>query len=266
MVLLVFFFVFGGLKRESRLSYGEDLALSLFGPVSKQASSMGYKVKNFWRHYVWLRGVQRENERLRLEIARLQAELVQAREHELEYEHLVRLLKVAKTFRGLKIVAHIVGRPLGGWQGLVEIDKGRADGVFPEMPVVAATSQEGLGALVGQVVAVSKHYAKVLLITDPSSAVDVFIQRSRQRAILRGAGQGLCVLDYVPAEADVREKDLVVTSGLDGIYPKGIFVGQVIRVLPKIEKGLFKVCEVRPAVPFRNLEEVLVLQSLRRLP
>ncbi len=266
VVLLALALIFGGLKRRTHLSYAESLILSIFGPTSKEASFSGYGLKRFWRHYIWLRGVAEENERLRLEVARLRAELIQAREHELEYERLVRLLKVAKSFRGRAVAAHIVGRPLGGRQGLVVIDKGQAEGVFPEMPVVAVTAQQGIGALVGQVVGVTKHYAKVLLITDPASAVDVFVQRSRQRAVLRGAGEGKCILDYVPAEADVREKDLVITSGLDGIYPKGILVGQVVRILPGREKGLFRNIEVLPAAPLYDMEEVLVLQRLGKTP
>lgn len=255
---LIVFLIFGGLKGDNKLSYAERVVLTLFGPLSKEASLSGSGFKRFWRHYLWLRGVAEENERLRLEIARLQAELVEAREHELEYERLARLLKVAKGIDAPKIAAKIVGRPLGGWQGLVIIDKGERDGVFPEMPVVTYTPR-GPGALVGQVVASVAHYAKVLLITDPSSAVDVFIQRSRQRGLLRGQGENRCILDYVPAEADVREKDIVVTSGLDGIYPKGILVGQVVKIYPGREKGLFRLVEVVPAAPLRDLEEVLVI-------
>ena len=70
------------------------------------------------------------------------------------------------------------------------------------------------------------------------------------------------MLDYVPAEADVREKDMVITSGLDGIYPKGILVGQVSRIYPGREKGLFRLIEVTPAAPLKDLEEVLII--LRR--
>ena len=255
---LVLFFVFGGLKGESKFSYAERMVLTLLGSVTKKASHSGFGLKKFWRRYVWLKGVAEENERLRLEIARLQTELTEAREHELEYERLSRLLKVAKHINTPKVAARIVGRPLGGWQGPVIIDKGKREGLFPEMPVVAYTPR-GPGALVGQVVAATSRYAKVLLITDPASAEDVFIQRSRQRGLLRGLGENRCILDYVPAEADVREKDIVISSGLDGIYPKGILVGQVVKIYPGREKGLFRLIEVVPAAPLEDLEEVLVI-------
>ncbi len=257
-------FLFGGLKGKGHLPYGERIIFKILGPFSKKAISSGLGLKKLFRHYIWLRHTQEENERLKLELAHLEAELVKAREHELEYERLKRLLKIARRFKTPRVAARVIGRPLGHWQGLVIVDKGLRDGVSPEMPVVYYTPQ-GPGALVGQVVAAAEHYAKILLITDPSSAVDVFVQRSRQRGLLRGKGGALCMLDYVPAEADVREKDVVITSGLDGIYPKGILVGQVSRIYPGREKGLFRLIEVTPAAPLKDLEEVLIILK-RPLP
>ncbi len=252
--------VFGGLSGEKRLSFGERLGLKVFGPWSGGASEGGFGLRHLWRKYLWLVGVAEENERLKKEILRLEAELARLEEEELAYQRLAKLLKVSAPFGEQVVVARIIGKPLGSWQAMIVIDKGIKDGVLPEMPVLSAAPKEG-GALVGQVVAAEDHYAKVLLLLDPSSAVDVLVQRSRQRGVLRGQGKGVCLLDYVPAEADVRENDRIVTSGFDGLYPKGILVGWVQRIYPGRLKGLFRPIEVRPAVDFESLEEVVVLQK-----
>ncbi len=252
--------VFGGLSGEKRLSFGERLGLKALGPWSEGASEGGFGLRRLWHKYLWLVGVAEENERLRKEVLRLEAEVARLKEEEMAYRRLAKLLKVSAPFGDQVVVARIIGKPLGSWQAMVVIDKGLKDGVLPEMPVLSASPRKG-AALVGQVVAAEDHYAKVLLLLDPSSAVDVLVQRSRQRGILRGQGKRVCLLDYVPAEADVRENDLVVTSGFDGLYPKGILVGRVKKIYPGRLKGLFRPIEVEPAVNFEALEEVVVLQK-----
>ena len=260
---VVFLLLFGGMEGPGGFSYGERLILKLGGLVSKSAALGGLGLKKFWRRYVFLVGVEEENERLRKKVIFLESELARAKEAAQENLRLRRLLKLAETFKHeAPVAARVVGKPLGSWQGLIIIDKGLADNVLPEMPVLSYTPF-GPGGVVGQVVAVEKHYAKVLLLTDPSFAVDALIQRSRERGLLRGQGKRLCLLDYVPAEADVRENDLVITSGLDGLFPKGLLLGKVAHIYPGRVKGLFRPIEVKPAVDFKKLEEVLVLLRVR---
>lgn len=264
--VFVLFLLFGGLSSEKHLSLGERLTLKLTAPVAKGAVGSGFSLRHFWQKYISLVGVAEENIRLRQEILQLEAELAKKTENELAYLRLAKLLKIAESYRDTPfVIARIVGKPLGSWQKMVIIDRGFKDGVLPEMPVLSHSPEKekgpirNMGALVGQVVAVEDHYAKVMLLLDPSSAVDVLVQRSRQRGILRGEGQPVCLLDYVPAEADVRENDVIVTSGFDGLYPKGILVGRVSKIYPGRIKGLFRPIEVRPAVDFSSLEEVLIL-------
>ncbi len=263
--LLVLFLIFGGFSGENKLSVGERVAFNLTAPASQGAVSGGFSLRKWWQKYFSLVGVAEENIRLRQEILQLEAELARKTENELAYKRLAKLLKITESYDIPYVVAKIVGKPLGSWQRVIIIDRGLKDGVLPEMPVLSypalknKVSFHALGALVGQVVAVEDHYAKVMLLLDPSSAVDVLVQRSRQRGILRGKGQPLCLLDYVPAEADIRENDVIITSGFDGLYPKGILVGWVSTIYPGRLKGLFRPIEVQPAVDFSSLEEVLVL-------
>jgi len=177
-----------------------------------------------------------------------------------DYEELkaanVRLRRLL-SFRGdlgvPSMAAQIIGDDSTGWFRTVLIDKGRRHGVARRMPVVAP---EGV---VGQTIECALGVSKVLLITDRNSAIDVMIQRSRTRGILEGKGEeDLCTMKFVARTADVKEGDRVITSGLGGIYPKGLLVGRVVAV-QKQPFGLFQSVEVAPSVNFGRLEEVLVL-------
>ncbi|PLX77772.1 MAG: rod shape-determining protein MreC, partial [Desulfuromonas sp.] len=131
------------------------------------------------------------------------------------------------------------------------IDKGAEDGVEPGMPVVAS---EGV---VGRVVRSSSGQARVLLITDASSAMAALIQHNRARGICRGKGDDLA-FDFVLRQENVNVGDRVVTSGMGGVFPKGLVIGQISSFYRQ-EFSLFQSIEVTPAVDFAHLEEVLVL-------
>ena len=120
------------------------------------------------------------------------------------------------------------------------------------MPVVVP---EGV---VGQVVDVSVGYSKVLLLIDPNSAIDALCQRTRARGIIKGGSNKKCAFEYVLRKNDVRVGDVILSSGLDGVYPKGIRIGRVSSVV-KRNSGIFQTVEVEPYVNFDKLEEVLVV-------
>jgi rod shape-determining protein MreC len=131
------------------------------------------------------------------------------------------------------------------------LDKGARHGIEPGMPVLAP---EGI---VGVIAATSAHAARVLLLTDPNSGVDVLVQRTRVRGIVSGRLEQAAILKYVGRAEDVRAGDRIVTSGLDGVFPKGMPVGRVTRV-SRDDPGLFLYAEVAPAADTTRLEEVLV--------
>jgi len=124
--------------------------------------------------------------------------------------------------------------------------------VVQDMAVVSA---EGL---VGRVIGVGNQHAKVLLIIDGNSAVDSFIQRSRARGVLVGLGREMCLLKYVQRNEDVQVGDKVISSGMGGVFPKGLIVGTVQEVV-RGSSGLFQRVEVEPAANFSRLEEVMVV-------
>ena len=114
--------------------------------------------------------------------------------------------------------------------------------------------------LVGVVVEASGHYAKVLLLIDPNSAVDALVQSTRARGIVKGAGEGVCVFDYVLRKHAVSVGDTVVSSGLDGIFSKGLRVGRVSEIVRQ-NAGIFQKVSVTPYVDFEILEEVFIISN-----
>jgi rod shape-determining protein MreC len=117
--------------------------------------------------------------------------------------------------------------------------------------------------IAGQVTEVSSHYSKVLLIIDPNSAVDALVQSDRARGIIKGDAAGRCLFKYVLRKNDIAVGDIVVSSGLDGVFPKGLAVGKVSSIF-KPKAGIFQEVTVTPYVDFEKLEEVLVVLNPKR--
>jgi len=207
-----------------------------------------------WQNYVALLGVKEENERLRRRILELEKQAVRLAEVEQTDRRLEELLHFRSTLEGDLQAARIIGRDPLPWFSTVIINKGEADGVRKNMAVLSPYG------VVGQTIATSPHAARVLLITDHNSGVDAVVQRTRARGIIEGALDGRCVMKYLKRGEDVEVDDRVVTSGLDGIFPKGILVGVVAHVT-RGNRGLLQLAEVTPSVPLDRLEEVLVVRS-----
>ena len=208
-------------------------------------------VSGIWRHYLDLVGVSQENERLQQEIKRYVALNAEYREAVATNVRLSQLLDLKQNFDEPVLAAHVIGRDPALWFKTMTIDKGISAGVKKGMPVVTV---EGV---VGQVINVSPRYAKVLLATDPNSAIDAIIQSNRALGIIKGDGQGYR-LDYVLKDSAVVKGDLIITSGMGGVFPKGLLIGQVVDV-GNDKRGMFHTITVRPAVDFRELEYVTII-------
>jgi rod shape-determining protein MreC len=209
-------------------------------------------VKGFQENYDTLAGFRSENERLRKRIQSLEIEKQRLLEAEATNLRLKRQLDFRSHLTGAAITATIIANSASSWFQSCTIDKGSADGVLKGMAVVTP-----LG-VVGQVVSVTARTAKVLLLTDPNSGIDVLVQRTRSRGIVSGSLENGTVLKYVKRSEDIQAGDRLITSGLDGVFPKGMMVGAVIKVR-KQHLGLFQFIEVLPAVQSARVEEVLVV-------
>lgn len=209
--------------------------------------------EHLWERYVSLLTLRQENEALRRQLQEVQRAARRAVELDLMNKRLEELLLLKQSLGGSAIAARVVGRSPLEWVHTVTLDKGERDGLRRGMAVLVPDG------VVGQVVSVSPHAARVLLISDPSSGVDALVQRTRVHGIAGGTVEGKCVLKYVHWAEDVRIGDTVVSSGLDGIFPKGQRIGEVVRV--KQANRLLQEVEVAPSVKFAKVEEVLVVSG-----
>lgn len=210
-------------------------------------------VSGAWQRYVSLRRVERENLAMHGEIQDLRQAVSAMQEARSENQRLRRLLNYPEAEAGPLIVARVVGINPDPNRLTVRIDRGDADGVVRNMPVVTPDG------VVGQVLRATSGSADVLLLADPNSRLGVRIQRTRARAGAAGTGdEGLLRLDYLAHAEDLQEGDPVVTSGTDGVYPPGLMVGRATQV-QRQGSGMFLGAMLLPSVDFSRLEEVLVL-------
>ncbi len=230
----------------------EQIVIEVTVPIERLFQRTVAWTEDFWSNYFFLVNVRRENTALKREVDALKVENSRYREQLFTYDRLKALLQFKQSLNIPAVAAQVIGLDPTGWFKSVIIDKGTSAEISMDMPVVNASG------VVGRVVSVSPHYAKILLLIDQNSAVDSLIQRSRDRGMVRGLGRETCSLDYMIKTSDVQEGDKVVTSGLGGVYPKGIPIGQVIHVEDS-PGDLFKHITVKPAVDFSRLEEVLVI-------
>ena len=209
-------------------------------------------IRQVYYNYAALRGLTTENAKLKARILELEAE----RSQHLEDESINRRLRELMDFRldlpAGAVTASVISNSASTWFNSMILDKGKKDGVEKGMGVVSP-----LG-VVGQVVSVTSRSAKVLLITDSHSGVDAVVQRSRARGIVTGSLDNGTIMKYVKRSDDIKEGDRLVTSGLDGVFPKGLLIGATSKVNKK-SIGLFQYVEVTLAVDPARIEEVLVV-------
>jgi rod shape-determining protein MreC len=228
------------------------LLMWILRPLQIAGQETANWIKGFRDNYDTLSGFRLENERLRKRVQNLEIERQKLLEAEANNRRLQQLLDFRAQLPGSAITASIIANSASSWFQSCLLDKGSADGVRKDMAVVTP-----LG-VVGKVVSVTRRTAKVLLLTDSNSGIDVMVQRTRSRGIVSGSLDNVTVLKYMKRSEDVQEGDRLITSGLDGVFPKGMLVGTVIKVR-KQSLGLFQSVEVLPAVQSSRTEEVLVV-------
>lgn len=211
-------------------------------------------VRSVWYSYIDLRAVREENRELREKATRLEQALWMEREVVARYDRLSSVLQLAERIPFESIVAEVVGVDASSWFRTITVNRGQGRGVELNAPVV------GPGGLVGRVTAVGPHVAQVQLLADHECSVGSLLVRTRTRGIVSGQGSAQLQLKYVSNLEDVVVGDLVVTSGIDGIYPKGIAIGRVASV--RNGPRLFKIISVEPAASLNRLEEVFILEPL----
>lgn len=222
-----------------------------FAELQRMVTSGVTGVQGLWTGYVDLRGVKDENTALRQELQALQIRLQEERALAQRAEDLRQLLELRQRAELDTTAAEIIAASASPEFRTVTIDKGSTDGLQADMAVISPAG------VVGRLILPSRRAAKVQLLIDRNAAAGAVIERSRAQGVAVGFGTGELRMDYVSATADVKAGDLVITSGIDGIYPKGFVIGTV----DSVDKGTgtYHEVRVRPAVDFSRLEEVLVV-------
>lgn len=201
--------------------------------------------------------LRQRNAELEKQVSDLQAEIIDLKQQLTETRILSALVDFARVHPENRYVAvSVIGRDPSPFVKYVIINRGSDDGLRRGMPVVTAQG------LVGRITAITANAGRVQLITDPASSVNVRLEGTDTRAVLKGSLTGELALDMIPQSAEVKVGDVVLTSGLGGNYPANLLIGQVTSVRGK-ETDLFKTGVVQSIVDFSKLEILLVIVNFR---
>lgn len=227
----------------------ESVTFGLFAELQRTTASAAATIHNTWNEYIALRQVRAENESLKRQLADAQIQIQEQRALADRSRSLADLLELREGLELKTTAAEIIGAGSTPDFRTVTIDKGTRQGIGIDMAIIAPAG------VVGRVVIPSARASKVQLLIDRNAAAGAVVARSRAQGVVVGTGEARLRMDYISTAADVVVGDTVVTSGIDGIYPKGLVIGRV----ESIDKSGARQIVIAPAVDFSSLEEVLVV-------
>ncbi len=236
-------------SRRFDTSFFRGWILDSLSPLEKLVDRTFHGTGSILDRYLALIGVHDENARLRAEVDDLKMQLAMQKEEILEADRLRKFVGLEDSRLGKPVVARVIGRDPTQSHQSVTIDKGRAHGIRPDAAVI---TPEGI---VGRVIYAGNYSSIVQLIVDSQSGVGILVLPNRRMGIIKGSGSAELDLDYIDDDSELKEGDLMITSGDDRIYPKGLPVGKITSVGPR--RGLFKTVRIRPTADLGRLEEVL---------
>ena len=264
VLVSIFCLIFFAAKGRVQLPVSSQTVSMVLSPfqqfVSWVGGGMNYVTSNIWE----IATVHEQNKMLRNEVNQLRVQNLQASEFAAENVRLRELLGYKQAATQFDMVAaRVIGRESATWSSMIVINKGFADGIQEDMPVV---TEKGL---VGRVVEAGPKSSKVQLILDPRSSVGTLVQRAQSRVagIVEGQMDNPTMprMVNIPKNADVLEGDVIVTSGFGGIFPKGLVIGTV-STIKNDPGGLLKIAVLEPSVDFQKLEDVLIITASREAP
>ena len=241
----------------------KSVAREVVAPMQQTVSVFGARLKEAASVIRGLGGMAAENREMSKELTRLRNEIRLARGLADENQRLREALNLKRNHPDELLPCEVIARDVSGWWRTVRVGRGNEQNIEERDTVITANG------LVGKVVAASRNTADVLLVSDPTCRVSVRIDRVGCSGVLHGRralrkGRALCRMDFINKDAEVRVGDEVATSGLGGLFPKGLLVGRVSKIY-KGPSGLYQYADVVPSVDLSNLS-LLFAVGARRLP
>lgn len=250
--------LFGKINRE--VSFIESVGGNIILPAQSAVSETRGFFADIGTYFNSVKTLYNDNERLKNENINLQKQLLDTKGLSDENERLRRMLKLAERETRIDMVAaSVVAKDPTNWFSTFTINKGADDGVEINQPIVNSNRE-----LVGQISRVGNNWAEVITILDPQSSVGAMIKRSKEIGIIEGNSalryEGKCRLDYIARDADVKQGDFVETSGLGGIFPKGLVIGVITEIYDE-NATMSKAAIVEPVTDIAKLNEVFVIMN-----
>ena len=255
-LLLVVGMIFS-INRSYETTASDNIIIKITMPVQKFFSGITEGIKNFFSHFGDISELKQENEKLNSEIAKLRSQNQRNEAYKAENERLRGMLDLKDTYKEFELVAaNVTARDSSTWFLSLTIDKGTDDGLKMTDTVITPNG------LVGHITDIGTNWAMVTTILDSQSTVAVTVERTEDFATVDGdidlSANGLCKMTYIPKDSTITVGDTIKTSGLGGVYPKGINVGKIVKIHPE-NKGVSQYAEVEPYVDFNKLYEVFVI-------
>lgn len=231
-------------------------ALAAQTPVIIVSSGITSGIRHVWRSYIWMIGARAENEQLQQTVSGLSLLNHAYEQTRQENLRLRRLVSLSENMAFQTVGARVVARTPSYLSNVIYINRGSQDGVPVDAPVLSGDG------IIGRTVLVSKHQSQVQLITNPDASMGVLLERTRTPGVLKGSGDLLLDLNYISNTEQVAVGDVLLSSGYDGIFPKGLVIGKVVD--SRKGKGVFRSIKVEPVMDLIRLEEVSVLLGERK--
>ncbi len=253
IIISIIFISISGKNRYTASGGGKNILSITIFPIQKAIINTTNFFRDVWNDYFALVSTKKENKAIKKELKDVLAQKEKLYEIKLANERLIELLNLKKSLEYKTIAAEVIGKDSAPWFRTIIIDKGSVDGIKKNMPVVVP---EGVA---GRVIDVFSKYSKAILIIDSGSAIDALVQRTRARGIIKGNYKdNQCYLEYVLRKHDVKVDDIIISSGMGGVFPKGLRIGKVVEVV-KSPSEIFQKITIEPYVDFERLEEVLLI-------
>ncbi|KNZ69566.1 rod shape-determining protein MreC [Thermincola ferriacetica] len=241
------------------LTKAEEIVKDLISPIQAGVMKVTNSISGNMSALLSFGKIKKENDELKKQIAELQKQNNLLKEYEYQNLRLREMLDFKDSIAGnyQLVAASVIGHNPSNWFKVITLNRGNADGIKKDMAVV---TDKGL---VGRIINVAEHSSDVLLILDNNSAVGGIVQVTRTPGVVEGLSDnsGYVRMIHIPKDAPIRENQVVVSSGLGGIFPKGLPIGRVVRIQTQ-SNGLVKVALIRPFVDFNRLEEVFIIKQI----